>query len=249
MRKTISLMRFIKTCLSILGLTLLLEQTAQAQNTGGVFPPTVNEGSKVAQYRIAVNPEASNGETEWAQRLHYQQAINDDFMWRILGGTNSTDSSEIEFDFIGAELFWEFSDNEDSYKHGIRFDGQIRNDSSDFVGFNWINQWNLPENWRTRFVVLTGYQTGSSGADGVSVQARTQVVKTLENKLTLGLETYSNFGNTGNFGDFNDQSHSIAPVLGYPVGDGASIFGGPIFGISDGAPDIDLRFWITQKFG
>jgi len=127
MRKTISLMRFIKTCLSILGLTLLLEQTAQ--------------------YRIAVNPEASNGETEWAQRLHYQQAINDDFMWRILGGTNSTDSSEIEFDFIGAELFWEFSDNEDSYKHGIRFDGQIRNDSSDFVGFNWINQWNLPENY------------------------------------------------------------------------------------------------------
>ena len=89
---------------------LLLAAPLYAQNTGGVFPPTVSEGHKSWQYRWAVDPESANGDTAFAQRLHYQQAINDDFMWRIVGQVRKTDDSDFDPDFLQAELFWEFSE-------------------------------------------------------------------------------------------------------------------------------------------
>ncbi len=238
----------IKMCLSIVGLLLLFSQTVQAQNTGGVFPAAVNEGTRAAQYRAAIDPDNANDDFGFAQRLHYQEAINDDFMWRILGGSRKTENSDIEFDFVGAELFWEFSENIDTHKQGVRFDVTFRNQRSDRLGFNWIHQWNLPDNWHTRFVVLTGYETGGSGADGINIQTRSRVAKKLENNLTIGLENYSNYGTTDSFGSFNDQSHTIGPFVSFPLRKGTSIFGGPLFGVSRSAPDLEARLWITQSF-
>jgi len=99
--------------------------TAAAQNTGGVFPPSVDEGHKSLQYRSAYNLENDN----FAQRLHYQQAINGDFMWRIVGQTRETESSDFDFDFLQAELFWELSPEDTDYRHGVRFDARLRDDN------------------------------------------------------------------------------------------------------------------------
>lgn len=229
--------------------TVILAATASAQNTGGVFPPTVNEGHQSVQYRAAVNPDSNVSGFGFAQRLHYQKAINDDFMWRVLGQTRRTADSDVDLDFIGAELFWEFSDNDDNYKHGVRFDGRIRNDGrSEQLGFNWIHQWNLEDGWQARAILLTGLQVGQNSADGVNIQTRTRLTKKLGSGITVGVENYSNYGNTGNFGDFNDQSHTIGPVVSIPAGNGFSIFGGPLFGLSESSPDFEARLWITNSF-
>ena len=81
-----------------LGLLILVLSTlsAAAQNTGGVFPPSVDEGHKSAQYRAAYNADNDN----FNQRLHYQQAINGDFMWRIIGQTRETASSDFDLSLI-----------------------------------------------------------------------------------------------------------------------------------------------------
>ena len=231
-------------------LVLFLTGTAAAQNVGGVFPPTVNEGHRSSQYRAAINPDNAQGNFGFAQRLHYQQAINDDFMWRVIGQTRKTDDSDIDADFIGAELFWEFSDNDDSHKHGVRFDGRIRfDDRAEQLGFNWIHHWNLADGWSARAILLTSLQVGDNSADGVNLQTRTRLVKRLDDGVTIGLENYSNYGNTGgDIGSFNDQNHTIGPVISFPIGNGFSIFGGPLFGISDAAPDFETRLWITNSF-
>ena len=71
---------FISICLS-----LFVTTSAFAQNTGGIFGPVVNEGHSSLQYRATVDPNNSAGDTGFAQRLHYQRAINTDFMWRVVG--------------------------------------------------------------------------------------------------------------------------------------------------------------------
>lgn len=240
----------VKWAFSLIGLSaIFLCGAATAQNTGGVFPPTVNEGHQSVQYRAAINSESAVSDFGFAQRLHYQRAINDDFMWRVLGQTRRTASSDVDLDFIGAELFWEFSDNEDDYKHGVRFDGRIRNDGrSEQLGFNWIHQWNLDDGWSARAILLTGLQLGENSADGVNIQTRTRLTKKLENNVTVGFENYSNYGNTGDFGSFDEQSHTLGPVISVPVGNGFSIFGGPLFGISGAAADVETRLWITNSF-
>ena len=236
------------TSLVFLG-AMMVPTTANAQNTGGVFPPTVNEGHQSVQYRAAVNDESNVSDFGFAQRLHYQRAINGDFMWRVLGQTRRTAESDVDFDFIGAELFWEFSDDEDDYKHGVRFDGRIRDDGrAEQLGFNWIHQWALDDGWSARAILLTGLQIGDNRADGVNIQTRTRLVKKLDSGVTIGVENYSNYGNTGSFGDFADQNHTIGPVISVPVGNGFSIFGGPLFGVSRAAADVETRLWITNSF-
>ena len=95
---------------------IFIAPNAMAQNTGGVFPIQVNEGHRSLQYRAAIDPDNVQDEFGFAQRLHYQQAINGDFMWRIVGQTQKTESSDFDFSFLQAELFWEMSDDEDQHK-------------------------------------------------------------------------------------------------------------------------------------
>jgi len=78
---------------------------SSTQNTGGAFPPTVNEGHRSIQYRVTIDPGNSAGETGVTQRLYYQQALNDNFMWRVLGQARRTANSDFNFDFLQAELF------------------------------------------------------------------------------------------------------------------------------------------------
>lgn len=222
---------------------------AFAQNTGGVFPPMVNDGHKSLQYRIAINPDNAAGQTGFAQRLHYQQAINDDVMWRVIGQTRKTNNSDFDLDFLQAELFWELSDQDSQHKTGLRFDARLRDDNrAEQFGINWMNQFNFDNGWRARALVLTSVQSGQNAADGVNLQTRAQVAKTLESGPTLGLELYNNYGNTGNIGGFNQQNHTIGPFIAAPLNKKVSVFAGPLFGLSRAAPDLELRLWVTRGF-
>ena len=172
---------------------IFIAPNAMAQNTGGVFPPMVNEGHRSIQYRGAINPDNAAGEFGFAQRLHYQQAINGDFMWRILGQTQKTDSSDFDFAFLQAELFWELSDDEDKHKTGLRFDARLTDgDSAEQLGLNWVNQFNFDDGWHARALVLSSVQIGDTAADGINLQTRARVGKKLENGPLIGVEMYNN---------------------------------------------------------
>jgi len=235
----------------VLALTtsLLLSDLAYAQNTGGVFGPTVNHGHKSLQYRGAINPDNNLGETSFAQRLHYQQAINGDVMWRILGQTRKTTDSDFDVDFLQAELFWELSGDDDKHKTGLRFDARLRDDNrAEQLGLNWMNQFNFDGGWSARALILTSFQIGETAADGVNLQTRGRIARRLESGHTLGVEMYNNYGNTGNIGNFNEQSHTIGPFISTSIAEKTSIFAGPLFGFSEAAPDVEARIWITQGF-
>lgn len=235
-----------KLALAFFG-SFIVSETAFAQNTGGVFGPVVKEGHRSFQYRAAVNPDNALGQTGFAQRLHYQQAIDTNFMWRILGQTRKTDASDIDFDFLQAELFWQLTDDKEDYQTGLRFDARLRDEGrAEQLGLNWMNQWKLSDAWSARFLTLTALQLGNNAADGLNIQTRGRVTYKTESKVTLGVELYNNFGNTGNIGGFDDQSHTIGPIVSLPIAKDLSIFAGTLHGISDAAPDTEFRLWLTK---
>ncbi|WP_026942961.1 hypothetical protein [Hellea balneolensis] len=234
--------------LALLG-AFMVPSLAAAQNTGGVFPPMVNDGHKSAQYRIAINPDNAAGETGFAQRLHYQQSLNGDMMWRVVGQTRKTADSDFDFDFLQAELFWELSDDEDQHKTGLRFDARLRDEGrAEQLGLNWTNQFNFENGWSARALILTAVQIGENAADGVNLQTRGQIARKMESGHTLGVDMFNNYVRTGNIGSFKEQSHTIGPFVAAPLGDGVSLYAGPLFGLSKAAPDLEARLWLTRGF-
>jgi len=237
----------IKLALGTLG-CLLMATESFAQNTGGVFGPVVNEGHRSWQYRAAIDPTNGQGQTGFAQRLHYQQALNTDIMWRLVGQTRKSDSSDIDFDFLQAEVFWQWTDDKEDYQTGVRFDARLRDDDrAEQLGLNWMNQWKLSDRWSARFLTLTALQLGENASDGINLQTRGQLAYKTDAGFTVGIETFNNFGNTGNIGGFDDQSHVIGPIISIPVSPKFSVFAGPLYGISDSAPDSEFRLWLTRK--
>jgi len=218
---------------------------ALAQNTGGIFPPMVNEGHKSAQYRVTHNPDTEG----LSQRLHYQQAINGDLMWRGLVSARKTDDSDVDFDFIQAELFWELSDDEDDWKTGFRFDARIRDDDRPgLLGVHWTNQFPVTESWNGRFVVLSAVDIGDDARDGVFLQTRGNLFTRLDTGQTVGVELFNAYGSTDAFLDLDKQGHSVGPFASFPVADDWSLFTGALFGLTDASADAELRLWVSRGF-
>lgn len=94
---------------------------------------------------------------------------------------------------------------------------------------------------------MTSLQVGDNATDGVSVQTRWQLAKPLGNAKMLGLELYNSYGNSRELGSFNQQNHSIGPIYITPVGSGWSIFSSVLLGVSDNAPDTELKLWIRKN--
>jgi len=231
----------------LLSLFLVIARPALAQNTGGVFPPTVTENHKSWQYRIALDPDNAAGETGYAQRLHYQQAIDDKLMWRIVGQLRKTQESDFDADFLQAELFWELSETGAEYQTGFRFDARLRDgDRPDQLGLNWIHAFRLNQGWSARAILLTSTQIGSNTTSGVNLQTRGQLSRRLEGGQTIGLEVFNNYGNSKNIGSFDQQDHTLGPIFSMPLNSKVSLFAGALFGISDAAPDTQFRLWLTR---
>lgn len=230
-------------------ISLLLSSQVLAQNTGGVFGPVVNADHKALQYRITLDPDNAAGETGLAQRLHYEQSINSKVMWRVVGQLRKTAASDTDFDFVQGEVFWQITPDDQDYQTGLRFDARYRGDNRpEQFGLNWMNQFKLGGGWSARALALTAVQTGNNSADGVFLQTRGNLYRKIDGGHTIGFELYNNFGNSENIGSFKDQGHTIGPFVSTPIGNGVSLYGGALFGLSEAAADTELRFWVTKGF-
>lgn len=218
---------------------------AFAQNTGGIFPPMVNDGHTSAQYRVTYDPDTEG----LSQRAHYQQAINGNLMWRGLVSARKTDESDMDFDFVQAELFWELSNDDDAWKTGLRFDARVRDDDRPgLLGVHWTNQFPLSETWNGRFVALSAMDIGDEARDGVFLQTRGNIFTRLESGQTVGVELFNAYGSTDYIQDFDDQNHQIGPFASFPVTPQWSLFTGALFGLTDASADAEFRLWITRGF-
>jgi hypothetical protein len=227
---------------------MLLASNVYAQNTGGVFPPMANPGFKSLQYRITVDPDNAKGETAVAQRIHYIQALNDDFKFTVFGGVRRTDSSDFDFDYLHTGLFWDLGEDGQNYRTGVRFDLRLGGGNRpDHVGFLWINHLNLSNDWTARATLFNSVQFGDNASDGVFLHTRWQLAKRLKSGHSIGFEMYNFYGSTDDLGSFDSQNHTLGPTYTFQMAAGWSIYSGVLFGVSDAAPDSQFRFWISRS--
>lgn len=224
---------------------LLLVTPAMAQNTGGVFGPVVNEGHSSFEYRATFDPDSN----AFAQRIHYQEALNDDFMWRAVIGSRKTEDSDFDFDFFQAELFWELSDDDDDWKRGLRFDLRFTDEDRPHVfGINWANEYHFNEDWSGRFITLTAVEFGDNTRGGIFFQTRASLMRRVNADLSLGLELYSVYGSTDDFLGASDQTHQLGPVASFSVSENLRVYTNVLFGLNENSEDPQLRLWFTRAF-
>lgn len=224
---------------------LLYALPAASQNTGGVFGPVVNEGHRSLQYRAAYDFENYG----FAQRLHYQQAINGDLMWRVLVQARKTTDSRVDTDFVQGELFWQLANPTPNWQHALRFDLRYSTEGRPgAIGVHWTNQFDFAARWMARFVVLTATQIGDGANGDLVMQTRASVAYSLDPGLRAGLELFNTYGPIDDFPTLQAQNHQIGPTIAASVGGGWSIFGSLLFGISDAASDTQGRVFFNRSF-
>ena len=223
----------------------VLPLSALAQNTGGIFPPMVDDGHASLQYRITYGAKSDRV----AQRIHYQEAINDNFMWRGLFQTRHSEATPAEFQFAQAELFWDMSSKDAVWKTGVRFDARVRGTGeSGLVGVHWTNQIQIAENWHVRGIVMTSYDIRREVAKGIGLQTRGNVFTQLANNIVLGVEFYNAYGTTDQLKPWDEQKHQIGPFAFIPVGSNWNVFAGLLVGVTSASETLDLRAWLTYNF-
>ncbi len=217
---------------------------AAAQNTGGVFGPVVNEGHASMNYRAAYDFDSYG----FAQRFHYQRALNDDFMWRAIVQARKTDDSDVDADFIQGEFFWQLDDISDRWRHGVRFDVRIRTEGRPgAVGVNWASEFDLGTDWVARLAVLAATEVGDGASGDVFVQTRAMAIRPVTGKIRLGAEMFNTYGAIDDIPGFSEQFHQAGPIMTVNLGSGWSLFASALFGVSSATPDLQGRLWITRS--
>ena len=224
---------------------LLWALPAAAQNTGGVFGPTVNDGHRSAQYRAAYDFDTH----AFAQRAHYQQAINGDLMWRVLVQARKTADSNVDADFIQGELFWQLSNPSRNWQHALRLDVRYRTEGRPgVIGLHWTNQFDLGEDWIARFVLLTATELGNGASGDLVMQTRAMIAYSINPTLSAGVEMFNTYGPIDDFPTLQAQDHQIGPVIAANLNSQWRLLAGVLFGMSKEASDAQGRVWMTHRF-
>ena len=228
-----------------LGLALAGAPIATAQSTSGVFGPVVDYGEKGWDYRLSYDPDGDN----FAQRLHYQRAINDDLRWRLVGQVRSTEDSDFDPDHLTAELLWQVTPDAQEYQSGFRFDGRYRfDDRPGRITVHWIHQWKHFESWTLRFILGSTQEIGSEASNGLAIETRASATRSLTNGPSLGVELFSQYGSTSDWLVFDDQRHRAGPVAVWKLGKDWRVYTGALFGVTDASPDTALRFRLIREY-
>jgi len=216
-----------------------------ASNVGGVFGPVVNEGDKTFQYRGAYDPDSS----AFVQRIHYQQALNDDVRLRGVFQARKTEESDVDFDFFQGELQWQLKDVSKNWKHAVRFDARIADRGRrGLIGATWTNQFKLSDTLSSTALILGTVDVGSNSRSGVFLQTRANLSKKLNDRWKVNAEIFSAYGSTSDLRGFSEQTHQIGPSVSGKLDAGWSVFSGVLFGANSSSPDESYRFWLTKSF-
>lgn len=225
-------------------LTVFLTNPASATNTGGVFGPVVNDNHRSTQYRIAYDEETE----ALAHRLHYQQSVNDDLMWRGVVQQRKPDGQSTDFDYFQAELFWQLKDVNNGWKQGLRFDARLRDgDRPNQVGINYMHDFIIDDKWSARALFLTVKQFGSNARSGIIVETRGAIHYRATPKTQVALSLFSNYGSTSDLAGFDDQTHQIGPTFSFNFDGGWQLVAGYLAGVTDRTPDHNVRLWLTKS--
>lgn len=236
--------------LLVFALSLFVLSPAAAQNTAGVFGPIVNDGHKLAEYRYSVVEPTDNFGAPSAQRVFYEQALNDRLMGRLeYQWRDVSEQADTEFDFLRAMLWIDAGKVTERWHTGFRLDARIRDGSRpDDFAVSWTNQFELSPKVFARFVQMAFYDFGDRVENELAFETRSSVTRLLDGGHAAGVEMYNVWGRPDPFPAFDDTRHEIAPFVNWRLSPDWSLYTSAGFGLSDAAPDNQFRLRVGRRF-
>lgn len=219
---------------------------ALAQNTTGVFGPTVDADDHSIQYRVAVTDEDGNN---WGQRIHYERAVNDRFRPRIVLATKERGGKQVDIDFVRLEAVYQLTPDDRAWQRGLRFEARFRDEGAEEVRVNLANQWALGGGWRARAILLNTLQVADRTNDELQFSTRLGVSRKLDSGVRVGVHGYFGLGDTGGLDLLSDAVDSEAgPFVGFDLTDRVGIYLGTLHGLTDASPDNQFRMFLSRSF-
>lgn len=232
--------------LSLFVISIFSASQTLAQNTSGVFGPTVSANDHNFEYRVAADLDDG---IQWAQRFHYERAISDNLRPRLIIATEETNGNEVELDFIRAELVWQITPDAQDYQAGMRFEGRVRTEGAEEVRANFINQWSLGDGWRARAIFLNTLQVADKSNDNLQFSTRLGFSKKLPSGVRAGVHGFFDLGDSGDFQVLTEQVDSeLGPFVSFDILENTELYIGTLHGVTEASPDTQLRIFIERPF-
>ena len=235
--------------IAIVLITLFGCGLAEAQNTSSVSGPAVSANEREVEYRLGWRPGEDGAADSFAHRFDYGFSLNGRRAIKVFANFDDGPSRDLRFDNLNAEYLIELSpENAPFWKTGIRFDARLSNGPDpERLGFNWLNQWQLTGRLRARAQFIATRQFGDAADDAIDFEVRSSLIWKAGGGYDLSLLSLANLGSSDDFGGRN-HVQEIGPTLSGPLPNGYGWTIGTLLGVTDTAPDQDIRIWISKSF-
>jgi len=222
---------------------------ASAQNLSSVSGPTVSADKREIEYRLGWVP-ANTGSTEsFGHRIAYGASLNERTAFKMFANLSDRPGESLRVQNVNAQYLIELSpENARIWQTGIRFDARVSTGPGpDRVGVNWLNQWPLSDRLRARAQFIATRQLGDGARETVDFSFRSSLTWKATDQFDIALLAFTDLGNTDDFG-IDDRVQEAGPAISGDLPNGYGWTFGTLFGLTERAPDHDLRFWITKSF-
>lgn len=225
---------------------------AMAQNISGVSGADVKAGAAKFEYRAGYSPEMNGADDAFAHRFNLQYALDGRWRVRAMLVQNDRGGAGLQTRDVSLEVMNQFLENEDTggWDSAIRVDGRIpvADNRPGRVRAAWINNFDLGDGWAARANIYMGREIGDLAKDGLTLETREEVTYEIGGGMKVGAQIFNNFNTTARIGGFDEQRHQIGPVLKGRFSKRIKFETGALFGLSDAASDVDLRFFLSYGF-
>ncbi len=222
---------------------------ASAQNTSGLAGPEVKAGDRTLEYRVAYSANDSAPES-FAHRLHYQQSLDDSWRLRIVASAIDREGGAFDFRAVQLHAFWQFVESEEKgWDSALVSQLSVQTDNGDGrFRLGWSSSIDLAPRWQVGGVIFAGREFGDSARGGAALELRGETTYRVSGALSVGAQMFSDLNTTADFGSFDEQRHQLGFMFKGKLAKRLSYNAGALFGVSEAAPDVDLRLFLARSF-
>ena len=178
----------------------------------------------------------------FAHRMSYRRAISD--RWRLGAIVFFNDrGGDYRYRRLAAEAMYQFASSDTGWNSAIQVRGRLAdgNDGPGRVRVAWLNRWRPINGPEVRMIALAARDFGENPGDGLALETRGEATWRIGADVSVGAQVFNRYNTTAAFGSFQTQRHSIGGVIKGPLTDRISYRVNALGGLSDAAPDLELR--------
>lgn len=230
----------------------LFTAPAFAGTVSSVGSPTVTKGKTKAEIRAGYAKADDNSSQD--ERLRFREQIDhgltDWYALRLVLQQDDRKGDNIEHGSIGlSNRFYILEAEKYGFDFGLRVEyTHADGDKTPHSVATGLYELVPMGEYELRMNQLFSHDVGEDANDGVGAELRFQLTREISETHRLGLESFNDFGNLSELSGYSAQEHEIGPVLKGKIGHGFSYETGYRAGISEGAADHNVKFFLSKTF-